>query len=158
MEYQHELRELFETDHCGLACIIHVIWYQTILKDQEGEKQQQRKENFRDVSRIVNPEFWRGLREGVKQELVSTSEEMDNSNVEQSWNVLKKGVMNVLREGKKRARAKKRGKQNGQTEEEKIRAQLSILRREKKAAAKEQQGGAKTERYKHRQADEQTHP
>ena len=75
------------------------------------------------MSRIVNPEFWRGLREGVKQELVSTSEEMDNSNVEQSWNVLMKGVMNVLREGKKRARAKKRGKQNGQTEEEKIRAQ-----------------------------------
>jgi hypothetical protein len=148
LEYQHELRELFETDHCGLACTIHVIWYQTILKDQEGKKQQQRKENFRDVSRIVNPEFWRGLREGVKQELVSTSEEMDNSNVEQSWNVLKKGVMNVLREGKKRARAKKRGKQNGQTEEEKIRAQLSILRREKKAAAKEQQGGAKTERYR----------
>ena len=61
--------------------------------------------------------------------------------------MLKQGTMSVLREGKKRARAKRRGKLNGQTEEEKIRAQLSMFRREKKAAAREQQGD-KTERYK----------
>ena len=99
------------------------------------------KENFRDVSRIVNPDFWQSLRDGVKQELESTSAEMEKSreNVEQSWSVLKQGTMSVLREGKKRARAKRRGKLNGQTEEEKIRAQLSMFRREKKAAARDKE-------------------
>ena len=80
----------------------------------------------------------------------STAFEMEKSreNVEQSWSVLKTSVMKVLREGKKRIKARKRGKINGQTEEEKIRAQLSMLRREKTSAAREQEGGDKTERYK----------
>lgn len=57
LENRYDLRDLFETDHCGLTCTIHLIWYQIILKDQAGREQQQRKENFRDVSRIVDPQF-----------------------------------------------------------------------------------------------------
>jgi hypothetical protein len=65
-------------------------WYQTIHKDRKGKKQQ-RKENFRDVARIVDPEFWTCLQEGVGQELENTAFEMEKSreNVEQSWSVLK---------------------------------------------------------------------
>jgi len=56
--------------------------------------------------------------------------------------------LSVLREGKRRARARKRGKVNGETEQDVIRAQLNVLRTEKKAAAREQAGGEQTERYR----------
>ena len=150
LENRYDLRDLFETDHCGLTCTIHLIWYQIILKDQAGREQQQRKENFRDVSRIVDPQFWKGLREGAESELENTLLEMERyrEDVGQSWSLLKNGVLSVLREGKRRAKARKRGKVNGQTEEDMIRAQLSVLRTEKKAAAREQTGGEQTERYR----------
>ena len=44
--------------------------------------------------------------------------------------------------------ARKRGKVYGQTEEERIRAQLSVLRIEKKAAGREQARGEQTLRYR----------
>ena len=80
----------------------------------------------------------------------NTSLEMERcrEDVGQSWSVLKKGVVSVLREGKRRARARKRGKVYGQTEEERIRAQLSVLRIEKKAAGREQARGEQTLRYR----------
>jgi hypothetical protein len=150
LENRYDLRDLFETDHCGLTCTIHLIWYQIILKDQAGREQQQRKENFRDVSRMVDPQFWQGLRERADPELENTLLEMERcrEDVGQSWSVLKKSVVSVMREGKRRARARKRGKVIGQTEEDRIRAQLSVLRTEKKAAAREQAGGEQTERYR----------
>ena len=52
----------------------------------------------------------------------STAFEMEKSreNVEQSWSVLKTSVMKVLREGKKRIKARKRGKINGRQKKRKL--------------------------------------
>jgi hypothetical protein len=85
-----------------------LIWYQIILKDQAGREQQQRKENFRDVSRMVDPQFWQGLRERADPELVNTFLEC-REDVGQSWSVLKKSVVSVMREEKSKSEEEGQG-------------------------------------------------
>ena len=86
-EYSFDMRDLVDSDHCGLQCELHNRW-----QEQKGENSKEKKKivSFSQVGKMKDDSYWEEIQQVSDDKMKATIEMMNSKeDIEGKWNALK---------------------------------------------------------------------